>query len=193
MLGFIRNVLAVIGLAAIVAAGAGYAKMKSTLAAFDPEAGATYKRMMDGLIATGNPAEATVWKAKVKDGLSFDDVDQSIKSVANAMNIKSVGELPLGDQVSAQEGKPWRKLKIYLYCNPLTAARMIDFSDAYAAYLPCRIALLEDKNKQLWIYTLDMDMMIHGGKPLPPALKEEALKVKEIMKAILEKGSQGEF
>ena len=38
-----------------------------------------------------------------------------------------------------------------------------------------------------------MDMMIHGGKPLPPALKEEAIKVKEIMKAVLEKGSQGEF
>lgn len=192
-MAFIRNVLALIGLAAIIAAGAGYAKMKSTLAAFDPEAGPTYKRMMDALIATGNPAEATVWKAQVKDGLTFEDVDQSIKSIANAMNIKGVGELPLGDQVSAQEGKPWRKLKIYLYCNPLTAARMIDFSDAYAAYLPCRVALLEDKNKKLWIYTLDMDMMIHGGKPLPPALKEEAIKVKEIMKAVLEKGSQGEF
>lgn len=190
---FVKNVLAVIGLVAILGAAAGYFKMKSTLAAFDPEAGPTYKRMMDALIATGNPAEATVWKAQVKDGLSFDEVDQSIKSIANAMNIKGVGELPLGDQVSAMEGKPWRKLKIYLYCNPLTAAKMIDFSDAYAAYLPCRVALLEDKNKKLWIYTLDMDMMIHGGKPLPPALKEEAMKVKEIMKAVLEKGSQGEF
>ncbi len=190
---FVKNVLAVIGLVAILGAGVGYFKMKSTLAAFDPEAGATYKRMMDALIATGNPAEATVWKAQVKDGLTFDEVDQSIKSIANAMNIKGVGELPLGDQVSAMEGKPWRKLKIYLYCNPLTAAKMIDFSDAYAAYLPCRVALLEDKNKKLWIYTLDMDMMIHGGKPLPPALKEEAIKVKEIMKAVLEKGSQGEF
>lgn len=190
---FVKNVLAVIGLIAIIGAGVGYFKMKSTLAGFDPEAGATYRRMMDALIATGNPAEATVWKAKVKDGLTFEDVDQSIKSIANAMNIKGVGELPLGDQVAAMEGKPWRKLKIYLYCNPLTAARMIEYSDAFAAYLPCRVALLEDKNKQLWIYTLDMDMMIHGGKPLPPALKEEALKVKEIMKAVLEKGSQGEF
>lgn len=190
---FVKNVLAVIGLIAIIGAVAGYAKVKSTLAGFDPQAGATYKRMMDALIATGNPAEATVWKAKVKEGLSFDEVDQSIKSIANAMNIKGVGELPLGDQVAAMEGKPWRKLKIYLYCNPLTAAHMIDYSDAFSAYLPCRIALLEDKNKQLWIYTLDMDMMIHGGKPLPPALKEEAQKVKEIMKAVLEKGSQGEF
>ena len=140
---FVKNVLAVIGLVAILGAGVGYFKMKSTLAAFDPEAGATYKRMMDALIATGNPAEATVWKAQVKDGLTFDEVDQSIKSIANAMNIKGVGELPLGDQVSAMEGKPWRKLKIYLYCNPLTAAKMIDFSDAYAAYLPCRVAFFD--------------------------------------------------
>lgn len=192
-MAFVRNVLALIGLAAIIAVGAGYAKMRSTLAAFDPEAGSIYRRMMDTLVATGNPAEATVWKAKVKEGLTFEDVDQSIKSIANAMNIKGVGELPLGDQVSAQQGKPWRKLTIYLYCNPLTAAKMIDYSEAFAAYLPCRIALLEDKNKKLWIYTLDMDMMIHGGKPLPPELKAEAIKVKEIMKAVLEKGSQGEF
>ena len=109
------------------------------------------------------------------------------------MNIKDVGALPLGDQVSAMQGKPWRKLKLYLYCNPLTAAHMIDYSEAFAAYLPCRIALLEDAAGKLWIYTVYMDLLIHGGKPLPPALKEEALSVSAIMRKLLDDGAKGEF
>lgn len=193
MFAFIRNVLALIGLAAVISAGYGYFSYRDLGSTFDPKAMATYREMADKLIETGDPAEATVWKAKVKEGLTFKEVDQSIKSVATEMNIKGVGELPLGDQVEAMQGKKWRKLKIYLYCNPLTAAKMIDYSDAYAAYLPCRISLLEDKTGKLWLYTLNMDMMIHGGKPLPKELKEEAEGVKKIMQAILDRGSKGDF
>ncbi len=196
MFGFIRNILALIGLVALIGGGymyASYGGVYTKFKDFDPKAAETYKEMTEKLIATGNPAEATVWKAKVKEGLSFEEVDQSIKSVAHELNIKGVGELPLGDQVAAMQGKPWRKLNIYLYCNPLTAAKMIEYSDAFSAYLPCRIALLEDKTGKLWLYTLNMDMMIHGGKPLPPELKEEAEGVKKIMLGILERGSKGDF
>jgi uncharacterized protein (DUF302 family) len=190
---FVKSLLALVGLFAVVAALTVFIKARSILADLDPGAGATYAAMFRTLLETGNPAEATVWKAEVKDGISFDDVDQAIQSVATTMNIKDVGALPLGDQVSAMRGKTWRKLKIYLYCNPLTAADMIDYSDAFAAYLPCRVALIEDKTGKLWIYTLNMDLLIHGGKPLPPKLKEEALRVKTIMQTVLSDGAKGEF
>ena len=189
----VRNVLAFVGLIAIVLVLAATIKARAILAEFDPGAWSAYAAMADTLVKTGNPAEATVWKAKVKDGLSFDDVDEAIRSIAASMNIKDVGALPLGDQVSAMQGKPWRKLKLYLYCNPLTAAHMIDYSEAFAAYLPCRIALLEDAAGKLWIYTVNMDLLIHGGKPLPPALKEEALSVSAIMRKLLDDGAKGEF
>lgn len=192
-MGIIRNILALIGLVALAAGGFGYLQLSSAFSGFDPKAREVYTGMFNRLKATGDPAEATVWKAQVKDGLSFDDVDAAIKSVATEMNIRDVGQLPLGDQVEAMQGKKWRKLKIYLYCNPLTAAKMIDYSDAYSAYLPCRVSLVEDKKGKLWLYTLDMDMMIHGGKPLPPDLKAEAIKVKEIMQAVLARGSKGDF
>lgn len=189
----LKSVLAIIGLVAIVAAVAIAVEARAVLGRFDPEALHTYGRIVETLLKTGNLAEAMVWRARVKDGLTFDDVDQAIQSIAMSLNIKDVGALPLGDQVSAMEGKPWRKLKIYLYCNPLTAARMIDYSDAFSAFLPCRVALLEDGAGKLWIYTVDMDILIHGGKPLPPELKQEALKVKEIMQTILSDGAQGAF
>ena len=189
MMRFIWNILALFGLIALICVG--YAGFK--FSAFDAGAGKTYYNMMTKLMATGNAAEATVWKRQVADGVSFDDVHESIKNIAQENNIKDVGFLPLGDQVSAMNGKPWRKLNIYLYCNPLTAQKMVDYSDAYAAYLPCRVSLLEDKKGKLWIYSLDMDMMIHGGKELPPELKKEAIRVKKVILDILDRASSGDF
>ena len=149
--------------------------------------------MAGKLIDTGNAAEATVWRQQVADGLTFAEVDESIKNIANENNIRDVGSLPLGDQVTAMRGTQWRKLKIYMYCNPLTAAKMVDYSDAFSAYLPCRVTLLEDASGKLWIYTLDMDMMIHGGKTLPPELRKEALNVKKIILDVLNRASKGDF
>ena len=193
---FLTRILALVGLAAIalgVWIGPTLWNYKTAFDGFDDKAFATYKEMADQLVVSGNAAAATVWTAKVADGLSFEEVDESIKAVAIDRNIRGVGELPLGDQVSAMEGEPWRKLNIYLYCNPLTAAKMIEHDISYAAYLPCRVSLVEDEKGELWITTLNMDMMIHGGKELPPELLAEALEVKDIMQDILDRASQGDF
>ncbi len=195
-MGLIRNILALLGLLAVgmvIWLGPTLYKYKAAFDEFDGKAFATYQNMADQLVETGNAAAATVWKAKVADGLTFEEVDESIKQTAIDRNIRGVGNLPLGDQVAAMTGKPWRKLNIYLYCNPLTAAKMIEHNVAYSAYLPCRISLVEDEEGQLWIYTLDMDMMIYGGKTLPPELLKEALEVKDIMKDILKRAAEGDF
>jgi len=191
-MGLLRNILAIIGLLAVVGAGYGYTKV-APFFDFDEKAYDTYVELVDGILKTGNAAEATVWKAKVNSDLSFDEVDETIKFVANERNIMNVGELPLWKQVEAMTGKEQRIAKIYMYCNPLTAFKMMDYSDAYSAYLPCRISLIEDKEGNLWIYTLNMDLMIHGGKELPPDLKKEAIEVKEIMLEVLKRAAEGDF
>lgn len=192
----IWNLLAVIGLLAIIAviwAAIQYLPYYQKFQQFDDKALETYTQMFERLMETGNAADATIWKEKVKSGLSPDDVEIALSSVGNELNIKNVGELPLGKQVEAMTGKDWRFLKLYMYCNPLTAAKMIDYSDAFSAYLPCRIALVEDAEGQLWLMTLNMDLMIHGGKPLPPELKKEALHVKDVILQMLERGAKGAF
>ncbi|MDH5446559.1 MAG: DUF302 domain-containing protein [Gammaproteobacteria bacterium] len=184
------GVLALIGLLVLLFK---FEPMLQRFGEFDDQAMQVYSELMEQILETGNAAEATIWKAKVADGLSADDVEDVIRNVANEHNIKNVGELPLYKQVEAMTGKPYRYMKIYMFCNAMTAARMVDYSDAYSAYLPCRVTLLEDKTGKLWLYTLNMDLMIHGGTPLPPALKEEALRVKFIIQDILKRGASGEF
>lgn len=188
----IRNLLALIGL--IVVAGLIYLFVQvGAVSSFDKQAGKTYWEMTKTLLKTGDIAAATVWKIPVDEGLTADEVEEVMKFVANELNIKNVGELPLYKEIAAQTGNDYRYLKIFMFCNPLTAGIMADYSDAFSAYLPCRISLIEDKQGKLWLYSLNMDMMIHGGKPLPAELKEEALKVKDVILEIMNRGATGEF
>ena len=196
MFKLIWNLLALIGL--LLVAGMIYMATQlgdklTNLRSFDSEAPEVYLDMAKKLIETGNAAEATVWKVPVQEGLDWEEVEQTMRFVANEHNIKNVGELPLSEQVQAMTGKPQRFLKIYMFCNPLTAADMFEYSTAFSAYLPCRISLIEDPQGKLWLYTLNMDMMIHGGEVLPEALKEEAIAVKDTILDIMNRGATGEF
>ncbi|HID49856.1 MAG TPA: DUF302 domain-containing protein [Chromatiales bacterium] len=195
-MNLLRNLLALIGLLAVVLVVYSGFRIYPDYQRFqqlDPQAGKVYGEMFEKLLETGNSAEATVWKVQVEEGLTPKDVEEVVRFVANEHNIKNVGELPLYKQVEAMSGKPYRFATIYMFCNALTAARMMDYSDAFSAYLPCRVSLIEDKQGRLWIYSLNMDMMIHGGKTLPPDLKEEAMQVKEIILDIMNRGARGEF
>ena len=192
-MGLIRNLLALIGLIVIIGLGTVWFKAKDTVAGFDPNALNVYTELAQNVVATQNAAEATVWKFPVAEGLSVEEVEETMRFVANEHNMSAVGELPLSKDVEAKSGKPYRFVKIYMFCNSLTAARMLDYSDAFSAYLPCRVTLLEDPQGKLWLYTLNMDLMIHGGATLPSELKEEAVSVKEKILDIMERGAAGDF
>lgn len=192
----LRNLFALIGFIAIVVIIYATVKMAPMIQAFDEfdeNAMGVYSDMVTILMETGNAAEATVWKIPVEEGLTVEDVDETLRAVANELNIKNVGELPLSAEVEAMSGEKSRFFKIYMFCNAMTAAQMLDYSDSFSAYLPCRISLVEDKQGKLWLYSLNMDAMIYGGKPLPPALKEEAMGVKDIILEIMNRGAEGDF
>ncbi|MBF0264437.1 MAG: DUF302 domain-containing protein [Gammaproteobacteria bacterium] len=164
-----------------------------TIKTFEPEAYDTYIDMFDKLLATGNSAEASIWRYPVAEGLSVDDVVETMKFVANERNIANVAFLPLSKDIEAKLGKPYRHISIYMFCNSLTAAAMVAHNDAYSAFLPCRITLIEDEKGKLWLYSANMDMMIYGGKPLPKELFKKAIAVKDTILAIMKRGSLGEF
>lgn len=140
----------------------------------------------------GDIAVATTWDRKVKNGVTVEQIEQVLANIASEDNMRAVGELPLSKELEARSGKKEKFLKVYSYCSPATARQMVDFSPHMAAYLPCRISVVE-RDDGLWMYTLNMDMMIKMGRKLPPDLKKEALKVRETIWKMMERGSAGEF
>lgn len=192
----LRNLFAFVGFIAVIVAiyaAVKIAPMKQAFDSFDDRAMDVYTEMASSLLESGNMADATTWKVPVNADLSPADVEETMRFAANEHNIKNVGELPLSAQIEAMAGKKSRYLKIYMFCDALTAANMLEFSDAFSAYLPCRVSLVEDKQGKLWLYSLNMDAMIYGGKPLPAKLKEEAEGVKDIILDIMNRGAKGDF
>lgn len=194
-MAFLRNLFSVIGVLAVVgiiALAFELAPYYNKVRDFDDKALDTYAELGRTLLETGSAADATVLKYKVKEGASVSDVEEAMKFAANEHNFMNVGELPLYQQVEAMSGEDYRFVKVYMYCNALTAARMLDYNNAMSAYLPCRIVLVEDPDGQLWLYTLNLDLMIHGGHELPPDLKEEALNVRDTIRDIMERGAKAD-
>jgi uncharacterized protein (DUF302 family) len=165
----------------------------STIGKLEDGAGAEASKMWDRWVdAEGDIAVATTWERKVKPGVTVKDLEEVLTQIAAERNMKGVGDLPLSKELEARTGKPQKFLKVYSFCTPTTARMMVDFSPHMAAYLPCRITVVE-KEDGLWMYTLNMDMMVKMGRKLPSPLKEEAWKVRETIWDMMERGSKGEF
>lgn len=166
----------------------------STVGKLEDGAGAEASRMWDRWIeGNGDIAVATTWERQVKPGVSAKDVEEIFKLVAVERNMRDVGTLPLSKELEARSGKKEKLLTVYSFCSPATARRMVNFSPHMAAYLPCRISVVEHDDGSLWLYTLNMDMMVKMGRKLPSPLKEEAWAVRETIWQMMERGSKGEF
>ncbi len=165
----------------------------ATIGKLEDGAGAEASRMWDRWVeGEGDIAIATTWERKVKPSVSAKDVEEILKLVAVERNMRDVGTLPLSKELEARSGKKEPVLTVFSYCSPNIARRMVDFSPHMAAYLPCRISLVE-KADGLWLYTLNMDMMVKMGRKLPSPLKEEAMSVRNTIYEMMERASKGEF
>jgi len=195
-MSFIKNTLALIGLLSLILIAFSTVQIKSTLDivdSFDEKAIDIYSRFIEKTLTTGSPLDAMIIKVKAADGLTVEDLQASIRTVANELNIKNVGELPLSEQVEAMTGQPYRYVKIYLLCNAMTAASMLNYNDAFASFLPCRITVIEDEQGDIWLSTMDLNLMIHGGKPIPPALKSDAIQIRDDLNEIMRRSAAGDF
>jgi len=133
----------------------------------------------------------TVVKLPLAKGVSMDDAVQSMKARANELNMKLVAELPLSKQIVAM-GETSRRIEIFQFCDPLTAKKMVEYDLHFAAYLPCRITLVEDAQGQAWLIMMNLDLFL-GDPNLTPSLKSSAIQVRDTLNAIIKAGANGEI
>jgi uncharacterized protein (DUF302 family) len=189
----LRNILAIIGFIALVIVVVFVAQIWNATREFDPDAFGLYQEFATKLLETRDIADAFVWAVPVEEGISAEEVEESMKSLAAARNFLFVGESPFYKQAESVTGKPFRHVNLLNFCDARVGIKMINHNEAYTAFMPCTISVVEDKEGKLWLYTLNMDFLIHGAKELPPELKADALKVRRTMREIMEGAAKGEF
>lgn len=133
----------------------------------------------------------SVLKMPLNKGVSAEDAALSINAKAEELNMKKVGYLPVSEELIAR-GLDSPHLEIFLFCNPEDAMKMVAFNTLYAAFMPCRISLVEDQDGNLWLEMLNLDMII-DRYPLPEELRAIAITINGQMLEIITAGVKGSF
>ena len=133
----------------------------------------------------------TVIKMALADGVGPQDAVEAMLSKAAELNMKMVGHQNVGLELR-NRGLESPDLEILQFCNPEDAIKMVQFNTIYAAYMPCRIALVQDSEGKHWLEMLNLDMIINAYQ-LPPELQAIAITVNGTMLSILPAGATGAF
>ena len=137
-------------------------------------------------------------KYPAKEGLKFDDVVEAMKSKANEINFKFVGHIPHWEDIVAITGKTdTPRVEFFSFCDAVIARDLLDLSLEFAVFLPCRVAVVEDAHKKIWLLTLDWDVRwldtSKNPNQISDKLREGAIKIREAIDKIMRAGASGEF
>lgn len=98
-------------------------------------------------------------KYKVKKGLSFEDVRDSLFLRANQVNVKKVGENMMWMDFKAVLGdKDAPRIEVYSFCDIAVGRELLKISPEFVVFLPCRVVIMEDANKDIWVLMLDWSL-----------------------------------
>ena len=138
-------------------------------------------------------------KMPVADDVSFDDAIESMRLRANEINFKFVGHSPLWKDIVAITGdEDTPRVEIFNFCDAMVARKVLDHAPEFIVFIPCRIALIEDADGKIWVMTLDWDvnwlnLAQNPNSVLDKELRDEAIRIREGIRYIMEGAATGDF
>ena len=193
-MNMLKNILSIIGAITIIGVLIAYISFGPKVSKLDPAAMGLYVKMAENVMNTGDAAASMVKVVPLKEGVAPQDAIESIKSIIEENNMLVVSDTIMfrsGEKDYA--GNPTRHVQIISVCNKQIAREFIDYSKAFGAFMPCRIILIEGKDGGYYLATMKLDLMIAGGHPLTPEMREMAEKIATTMYKAVDKGAKGEW
>ncbi|MBK6741718.1 MAG: DUF302 domain-containing protein [Hydrogenophilales bacterium] len=156
--------------------------------------------MMTNMMRMSMP-DAMNWmahKIKAKPGLKFEDVLESMNLRANQLNFKHVGENLMYKDFRAVLGDmDAPRIEVHSYCDIAVGRELLKISPEFVVFLPCRIVVMEDGNKELWVLMLDWNMDwvqgYVGQLGITPELAKGAIELRDKMDSIMRAGANGDL
>ena len=95
-----------------------------------------------------------IYEVQVNDGVSYQDVIDSLKSVSEGMNFVNPANFPIGDHMKLRGVDPQGVKEVHSFCNLSMGTEIILDHPEFLVFAPCRIALYEkpDANKKLKLF-----------------------------------------
>ena len=179
----LKKILMGIGFVCVLLVAYVVFRFGGSLMKFDEGALSAYIAMAGKVLETGDPTKGMVKRMKIKipEGMSKENV---VEGVVEAMDeIADEHGLAVVDN-KIMNRKPY--IQIRAYCSKTIGQRFIAFSPEFIGFMPCRMGIAEDKNGDLYLYTMSLDLMINGGHTLPKEMLALANEVRAAMNGMLD-------
>jgi uncharacterized protein (DUF302 family) len=98
--------------------------------------------------------ESAVYEVPVADGVSYQDVVDSLKSVSEGMNFVNPANFPIADHIKQRGIDPQGVKEVHALCNLTMGTDIMLDHPEFLVFAPCRVALYEkpDANKKLKLF-----------------------------------------
>ncbi len=193
----IKSILSTIGgitLIVVAYLAINFGGMMSKVTTLHPDAMGHYMAMFEKVLETGNSADAMIRKVKINDDVSTDDAIGLMREIATDNNFLVVGDAKMSIKGSIKDPGGKRYIRILSFCAPSVAEQFIGYSEAFGAFMPCRVLVVEEDDGTRWLYTMSMELMLFGGKTLPPEMMKMGLRVRGLMYGMMDAAAtDGEY
>ena len=137
-------------------------------------------------------------KYPVKPGVSFDEVIESMKLRASQVNLKFVGNNQIWKEFRAVlNDNTAPRVEILSFCDIAVGRDLLRIIPEMAVFLPCRIVVMEDADKNIWVMTLDWDAtrLDLAGKQMDitPELRKGVMAIRDNLDSVMRAGANGEL
>lgn len=156
--------------------------------------------MMTGMMRMSMP-DAMNWfayKIKAKPGLKFDEVVESMMLRANQLNFKYVGSNLMYKDFQAVLGDMEApRIEVHSFCDIAVGRDLLRIAPEFLVFLPCRIGVMEDADKNIWVMMIDWNLDWIAGYEnqmgITPELARGAVDIRSKMESIMRAGANGDI
>lgn len=135
-------------------------------------------------------------KLQAKPGVRFDEVVESMMLRANQLNLKRVGSNLMSKDFQAVLGDTQApRVEVYSFCDIALGRDLLKVIPEMVVFMPCRIAVMEDADRNIWVLMLDWDVTgleLAGRQAgMTPELRRAFLEIRQKMEDVMRSAAGG--
>jgi uncharacterized protein (DUF302 family) len=140
---------------------------------------------------------SAIYEVPVNDGVSYQDVIDSLKSVSEGMNFVNPANFPIADHIKARGIDPQGIKEVHSFCNLSMGTDIFLDHPEFLVFAPCRIALYEkpdvDKKMKLFIGLARPTYDLKSIKNPTERAKKSAQQLEDALIQLIDKARKGEI
>ncbi len=142
-------------------------------------------------------ADNAIYEVAVQEGVSYEDVVDSLKSLSEGMNFVNPANFPIGEHMQQRDIDPQGIKEVRSFCNLSMGTEIILDHPEFLVFAPCRIAIydkpIDGGGRQLFIALARPTHDLKNIKNPTPRAQKSAQMLEDALVDLIQRASEGDF